>query len=119
LESVVDNSNKKSTLSLAVLDLTLWLNATTKRVNVRNLRDGSKDQGTHDTDNFDVGDKGHGCTVVLVSPHLDLARDVGDLGISGISDAGRRSREDGREDVGPCIIERVEEGKDRVGNERG
>lgn len=83
------------------------------------LRDCSKDQGTHDTDNFDIGDKGHGGGVVLLSPCLDLARDVGDLGSSGVSGASRRIREDSGKDVCPCVVERVEEGKDRVGDQRG
>lgn len=83
------------------------------------LRDGSKDQGTHDANNLDVSDKSHGGGVVLLSPCLNLARDVGDLGSSRVSGAGRRSREDSGEDVGPCVVERVEEGKDRVGDQRG
>ena len=84
-----------------------------------NLRDGSKDQRAHDTDNFNIGDKSHSGGVVLFSPGLDLAGNVGNLSSGRIGGASGGRREDGGEDVGPCVIERVEEGKDRVGNQRG
>ena len=78
------------------------------------VRDGSKNERSHDTDNFDIGNEGHGSSVVLLGPHLDLAGNSRDLVVGGIRNSGGWCGEEGREDVGPCVVEGVEEGKDRI-----
>lgn len=84
-------------------------------MNAQNLRNGSKDQRAHDANNLNIGNEGHGRSMVLFAPGLDLARETGGVGGLGVGAAGR---EDGGEDAGPGIVDGVEEGEHGVGDQR-